>query len=67
MTAKARRIADLSPLIQRIDHLQSFRISGAVIYRFYVLHVVRTVYGHPYDFVFVEDNATITFVVVVAL
>ena len=67
MPSKACGVADLNPLVQRIDYLERFRISGAVIYRFYVLHIVRTVYGHPYYFVFVKDNATITFVVVISI
>jgi hypothetical protein len=67
MPSKACGVADLNPLVQRIDYLERFRISGAVIYSFYVLHVVCTVYRYPYDFVFIQHKATVTFVVVVAL
>ena len=67
MPSKACSVADRNPLAQRIDYLERFCISGAVIYSFYVLYVVCTVYRYPYDFVFIQHKAAVTFVVVVAL
>ena len=67
MPSKACGVADLNPLIQRIDYLERFCISGAGIYSFNVLHVVCTVYRYPYDFVFIQHKAAVTFVVVVSI